>query len=344
MTLVPRLVSSIATSVSAAICGSAVLLSLLLASCATDSSSGTVSRDNAPPGSYMRIERPNADTIALQIAVREFRSKQKHQPRVWLVGASHIGESNYFARLQTLLDSHRLVLFEGVGARSKQMKFDPEEGSSIQHTLATSLGMVFQLAAIDYDRSHFRNSDLTLARIQELLSGSHGTEGGRRSGASQEFQQLLQAMDGSSFLGTLLHVGLKFLGSNPKLQAMTKVVLIETLGQLQGDLSELKGMPPEIQQLLAVIIRERNKVVMEDLRTELPRVASPGAIAIFYGAGHMADLERRLRGELGFQPRREIWLTAMSVDTRAAGLSQTELEAMRGLVKWQMEALGQTTP
>ena len=88
-----------------------------------------------------------------------------------------------------------------------------------------------------------------------------------------------------------------------------------------------------------MIIQERNKVVVEDLRKELRAPRPARGISIFYGAGHMADLEKRLRTELRYRPRGEVWLTAMSVDLREAGLSAAEMDAMRGLIRWQMEAL-----
>jgi hypothetical protein len=314
------------------------LLAVGVAGCATNRATDE-NTSLAVPQSYMRVARPNSDTVALQIALRRFTPRTGRGPVIWLAGASHVGDSNYYARLQKMLDAQPLVLFEGVGARAKA-KFDPQEEASIQHTLATSLGLVFQLSAFDYDRPHYRNSDLTIAQLQQLLLRGAGRENGEASNqASQEFQQLLQVMDGSSLLGTLVHVGLKFIGSSPKLQSMVKVVLIETLGQIEGDMSQIKGVPPEIQQLLAVIILERNKVVIQDLQNELANSRPPPSIAVFYGAGHMADLEKRLRNDLKYRPRDEIWLTALSVNTRAAGLSPAELEAMRSLIQWQLDAL-----
>jgi hypothetical protein len=225
------------------------------------------------------------------------------------------------------------------------MRFDPDMETSIQHTLAWSLGFVYQLSAIDYDQPHFTNCDLTTPLLPAWRAGGTATGAGAGAAgpnpeANQEFQELLQVMDGSSLLGTLMHVGLKFIGSSPKLQAMTKVLLVEILGRLEGDLSQMKGLPPEIQRLLVVIIQERNKVVLEDLKSHLKVSPPPRSIAVFYGAGHMADLEKRLRGELGYRPRDEMWLTAIRVNTREAGLSGAELDAMRSLIQWQLEALG----
>lgn len=319
-----------------------LLTSFLLTGCASSSSRSHRTAAVVEPQPYMRVANPDSNTVSLQIALRRFVPENGSGPEVWLVGASHVGDSNYFATLQKHLDAQPLVLFEGVGGKSKKkMRFDPEEETSIQHTMASALGLVFQLSAIDYDRPQFRNSDLTIGQLQQLMAGGTNQpgQGGGSTPASREFQELLQVMDGSSMLGTLLHVGLKFIGSSPKLQAMTKVVLIETLGQMTGDMSQIKGMPPEIKRLLSVIIQERNKVVLDDLRKELRAVRPAKAVSVFYGAGHMADLEKRLRSELRYRPRGEVWLTAMSVDLRASGLSAAEMEAMRGLIRWQMEAL-----
>jgi len=294
-----------------------------------------------PPAPYLRITHPRTNVVALQVALRRFVPENRRGPSVWLVGASHLGESNYFAALQAELERAGLVLFEGVGAKGKKVRFEPEEHGSVQYTFATSLGLRFQLEAIDYNRPQFTNSDLSIAQLQALMlqDGRAGDGGGAE--ANQEFSQLMEIMEGSSLLGAFVQVGLKFIGFSPKLQAMTKTVLIETLGGLEGDLSQIKGLPPGFQRLLTVIIQERNKVVLADLTAQLRAPGPPATIAIFYGAGHMIDMEKRLRSQLAYRPSTERWLTAMSVDAQAAGLSSAEMDAMRGLVRWQLETLQQ---
>jgi len=296
----------------------------------------------------MRVTKPEPDTVALEIALRRFLPASGRGPTIWLAGASHLGESNYFSGLQMFLDGQPLVLFEGIGAGSKKLRAESPADNGIQDTLATSLGLSFQLNVIDYGRSQFRNSDLTVAQLQRLFAGggarsegtgADGASGGRASAAGQQFEDLLGVMEGSSMLGALLHAGVKFIGSSPKLRAMTKLVLIETLGELKGDIAQMKGAPPEIQRLLAVIIQERNKVVLDDLQKEITAAESPGSIAVFYGAGHMADFEKRLREGLGYSPAGDVWLRAMAVNTRDAGLSATDIGAMRALIQWQMQAL-----
>lgn len=327
----------------------AAAVGLFAAGCVT-SPRQAATGDSVPPAPYTRVINPDTNTFALQIALRKFVPRGGRGPVVWLSGVSHIGESNYYAGLQRHLDSQNLVLFEGVGARERTPRFDPAEQSSLQHTLAQSLGLVFQLTAIDYDRPHFRNCDLTVAEMQRLLAdtaeaGDRATDAppdGDDDGAGgREFHELMGVMNGSSVLGMLVHLGVRFLGSSPKLQAMMKLAMIETLGSFQGDLGEVKNLPPEIQRLMAVIIRRRNEVVIRDLRQQLGPAATSArrSIAVFYGAGHMADLEKRLVAELGYRPREAVWMTALSVDTRAAGLSAAELQMVRNLVQWQLDTL-----
>ena len=331
---------------------------MAVAGCATRPTSEDSLRllpSGAPPAAYMKVSRAGTNVVTLQIAVRQFVPGRGPGPQVWLVGASHVGDSNYFASLQRSLDAMDLVLFEGVGARTRPYRFESEEEGSVQLTMARSLGLKFQLQAIDYDRPHFRNSDLTLAQLSRLVqggregaagddaSGEEARAGRSRAGGGasgrQEFEQLLQVMDGSSFLGAIVQMGFKFIGANPKLRELTKLMLIETLGALTGDLSQMRGLPPGVQRLFEVIIQERDKVVLTDLKAALSGPRPPRVIAVFYGAAHMADLEKRLRSELHYVPQGERWLSAMSVDTERSGLAPAEVEMMRALVKWQLQAL-----
>jgi hypothetical protein len=318
---------------------------LQLTSCATapqkrtDQQRRIVPEISALPAPYMRIARPEAGSVTLEIAARRFLSPSGG-PVIWLVGASHIGDSNYFTALQMHLERQALVLYEGVGVQDKKMRVDSEDDSSIQTTLAKSLGVCFQLSALDYDRPHFQNSDLSIAQLQKLMAEDRSKSGaGAGHQPNQEFQQLLEIMQGSSWLGALVHVGIKMIAASPKLQAVTKLMLIETLGQLTGDLAQMKGLPPEMQRLMAVIIQERNKTVIGDLKKALTKEHPPASIAIFYGAGHMADFEKRLGSELKFRPAGEIWLRALVVNTQDTGLLETEINALRSLIQLQLQSL-----
>jgi len=300
-------------------------------------------------GGYLRVVRPDTNTVQLQVAAWKFTPADRTSPVVWLVGAAHLGETNYYQTLQKLLDAQALVLFEGVGHHPKKTDADksapvaanPEakipaartnKFSSLQSTLAESLGLVFQLDGIDYDRAHFQNSDLSAAQIQKLMAGD-----GADAADDQEFNQLVQMMDGSSFVGSLMNGVARLIGSSPQLRATTRLMLVETLGNLRGDVAQMRGLTPGLKQLMAVLIEERNKAVVRDLKTELEKARPPASIAVFYGAGHMADLEKRIQAELHLQPVGALWLPAISVRLNQTGLTPEQLEMLRTMIQTQMK-------
>jgi hypothetical protein len=296
------------------------------------------------PAPYLRIARPQTNVTELQVAVRQFVPSDRSKPVVWLTGVSHVGESNYYSRLQKLLNAQDLVLFEGVTDRASRAAgrkaFDRSEDElgSLQNTMAESLGLAFQLQTIDYERPNFQNSDLTIEQIAQLIA-KEGKPGGKPSKTAEEFQKLLEMMQGDSLVGALIGAGMKLIGSSPKLQAIMKLMMIEVLGRFSGDMSKFEGLPPEWQKLVEVLIHSRNEAVMNDLRAELGKRSPAKSIAIFYGAAHMEDFERRLIHDMNYRKGREEWLPAFSVDLQKAQITDAELTFVQGMVDWQMQVL-----
>jgi hypothetical protein len=309
-------------------------------------------RDNAlsEPEPYVRIYSAGSNEVQLQIALRKFVPSHRKQPVIWLAGVSHLGESNYYARIQEHLDAQQLVLFEGIGdhtgtraisqhARSRTNPPSADEShdaklSSLQSTMAESLGLVFQLEAIDYNRPSFRNSDLSIQELRAFFADSAqgGSKGGSKSG-SESFESLLSMMEGGSFFDTLLQTGLRMLGASQKFQALSKLALMDAIDDIGGDPGRVSGLPEDIKSLLEILIERRNERVIEDLKSDLPEVGRGGSISVFFGTGHMPDMERRLRKELHYRPDGQIWLTAFGVDLDRAGVSEKEREFVNDLVR-----------
>ena len=340
-------------------------------------SSGQIAATNKPSSAlvrfavepFMRVTNGATGAVELQVAVRKLVPTNGVGPVIWLTGASHIGETNYYAQLQKHLDAQALVLFEGIHAGRKATATNavavekPADGSppvakkesaapepaakpagsaSLQKDLANSLGLVFQLEAIDYTGGNFRNSDLSVTELRDLMDKDDepaAPDSPKEKRKNEAFEQLLKAMDGNSMFGTMLKAGFRLVGGNPKLQAMTKLALIEALGGIRGDISRMKSLPEDMQRLMEVLIHTRNDAVVRDLRVELKRAAPPASISIFYGAGHMDDLERRVRREFGYRAESDLWLPAFTVDYTKAGLSVIEATLLRAMVQRQMQEL-----
>jgi len=161
----------------------------------------------------------------------------------------------------------------------------------------------------------------------------------KEAGAAEGFESLLEVMQGNSLWSGLAQLGLSFLSSSPKLQAFGKLALIEMLGQMQGDPQRLQGLPPQIHDLLTVLIQKRNEKVLRDLKVAAAKTARNSSIAVFYGTGHMPDMEIRLRQQLNYRPVEQIWLTAISVNLAESEISPAEWGFIRSLIRRQFEVI-----
>ena len=319
---------------------------------------GAWAADTPTPQPYTRVANPDTNTVQLQIARRKFVPAPYSGPAIWLVGVMHVGEPEYYRALQRFLDAQTVVLYEGINAEAHKHRVGDSRasatnapspgawhtgakaGDSIQSTLARSLGLAFQLEAIDYERTNFLNSDLSILQIQRIMAEEGPLAArGQTGGGKTSLDTLLQIMDGSTFLGALFKIGIQFIAISPKLQAVARLTLIEAVGRLKGDLSDMQGVPPDWKQLIKVLIQARDRNLMSDVQAELKKIPRSGSIAVFYGAGHMDDLEKRLTGDLHYRPAEETWLTAFSVDLRQSGISPAEAQMMRDLIKEQLDHL-----
>ena len=304
----------------------------------------------AAPRPPLRVHESSNGVVALQVVVRDMTPRRRNDPVVRLVGVTHLGSAEYYGRLQSLLDAEPLVLFEGVGARDKRFMSTREKRYSLQPALAKALGLRFQLASIDYSADRFVNSDLTMDQLEDVMrrdAGKAGNAGGKAGGGADDLGvgDLMAVMDGSSWAGLLARFGVAFIEASPKLRATVRLVLIETLGAVGGDPSQSEGMPREMRRLMEVLIHERNAAVVADLRRVIDRGrasrrARMPSVAVFYGAGHLPDLERRLRDELGYSAGRDQWFTAFDVNPAREGLGKADVALARGMVREQLRALG----
>lgn len=305
---------------------------------------------------YMRATNIAPGVVELQVALRKFTAVSNSAPAIWLAAVAHIGETNYYQALQKHLDAQGLVLFEGIrppgvtnfsgaelaAGRKHTPAADGDRGT-LQSDLAKALGLVFQLDAVDYDRRHFHNSDLSVAEITELMRKldleEPAADGAKNSGENASFKQLLDLMQGDSWMGRIARMALKLVAVNPKFQAVVKLTLIETLGRLEGDVANLQGLPADLRTLLKVLIHSRNQKVITDLAGAIRDGKTTGDITVFYGAGHMDDLELRLRLNLKYQVAGEIWLPAFRVNLKESGVNELEARMIRVLIQQQMDDL-----
>jgi hypothetical protein len=118
--------------------------------------------------------------------------------------------------------------------------------------------------------------------------------------------------------------------ASPMINTMFKLTLVTQLSK-PGAIGD--QLDPAMQE---VIIDLRNQVVIDDLKAILDADGAedaPETIAVFYGAGHMEDLEERLFEQLGYRVAGTIWFNAIALDLTRQGLSETELDMVRQQVQ-----------
>lgn len=198
-----------------------------------------------------------------------------------------------------------------------------ERQEGIQTKLASALGLEFQLAAIDYSRPNWRNSDLSIDQVQRKL---------QEAGASGE--QLFRMLDGSSMMAKFAGFLLNFIKASPQMQSSVKLMMMEMLSHAD-ELMEAQG--GEQGKLMSVIVLDRNAAVLDDLRAILKDEKNVESVALFYGAGHLPDLEKHLTQDFGYRFEGDRWFPAISMEVVKAGMSPQQARQYRQMMTQMIE-------
>jgi hypothetical protein len=268
---------------------------------------------------FMRLQKPSKTVEVLQTKARKYSPGSGNGPDVWLVGVAHIGQGEYYKQIGKLLDDQTTVLYEGVSKKGTDpTKADgAKKMSSTYQVLSDTLGLQFQLFAIDYSKPSFKNSDLSWEELNDIESKAPVPPKGTMSLAT-----IGNALDSSSDQGKMLAKAMSMMKDDPSSCEAMRLVMIETL----SDPSAIEmALPSGLNDLL---IRKRNAKVFADLKTEMGN--KPKSIAIFFGAGHMADMEKHLTEDFKYKAGEERWFSAMQGDTsKVSGQGGMMLEMMR---------------
>ena len=202
---------------------------------------------------------------------------------------------------------------------------DAETGDDpgLQSKMAKALGLAFQLEAMHTDGPNYRNSDLTIDQVEERVTQRGG-----------DASMLFKILDGSSLAGKAARLLLGFIERSEHMQAVVKVVLMQTMAATDiENLGQMQGLPKGMADLMHVIVVDRNNVVIEDLKSVLAEKDPPKSIGIVYGAGHMGDLEKRLVEQCGYRHVGGFWFEAISVDLQESGLTRAEVQQMQRMLE-----------
>ena len=266
---------------------------------------------------FIRIDE-DASAVRLQTAVTRY---EKNGATVDLIGAIHIADRDYYAKLNARFKNYEVLLFEMVGGEKivpankapeppaadepatpeiplvgppapPKKERDLSALRKIYQATADFLNLVGQVDAIDYHAKNFVHADLTTKEFNRLQDERGESLLGFALKAANHSSKSIKQPNPFKLLGAVL-------SRNPNL---LKLELVHTLGQSEDQIAALTGQ--------SVIIDDRNQRGLDVMNREL--AAGHKNLGIFYGAAHFPDMEKRLL-DMGFKQSNKEWLTAWDI-------------------------------
>lgn len=287
---------------------------------------------DASDGRFLRIVRRGDDSpVAFETSIVRYvpRDRSAEHPTVDLVAAVHVADGAYYTELNRMFKQYDAVLYELVAPQGTRIpKGGGEIGvgdpiSMLQSVMTDVLDLRFQLRAIDYTRRNFVHADMSpwqfdrsmkqrgetpFEMFTRMLNYALAQE--KKDSGSTTTARLIAALTGKNRIDALKKL------VNDEIEEMNDVLalfsddralelkrtLAEQFEDLEGSLSAINGPDG------STLITERNKVALAVLRRQLD--AGAKTVAIFYGAGHMPDFDKRLKDDFDLVPTKTHWLTA----------------------------------
>ncbi len=254
---------------------------------------------------FIRFVKTGKKEGHVDTAVKSY-FRENDQVVVTLASVVHIGDAGYYDNFQKLFESYDAVLYEMIRDENTlpSTEIDTDHPiSQLQMGMKNMLDLEFQLERIDYGKTNFVHADLNPDSFADL-----------------------QAERGESLFGILLRAALEEQSrqnANPE-QALNPFELLFALtsddrshqlkfllGQQMGNVEAmLGGLDKSADGKGSAILSGRNEHVMKVLDEQI--AAGKKRLVIFYGAGHMPDLEKRLNGE-DFNKVTEHWNVAWDI-------------------------------
>ena len=273
-----------------------------------------------PPGTdagdleFMRLVEPQDDRpAAMQTATVRFVGRPGTPyagQTVDLVGVVHIGQAEYYTALDGQLSVYDRVLYELVAPDGTRITPEDLKGrrsivAGIQGGMKDLLGLEYQLERINYMAANFRHADMSPAEFAADMAArgdSMWKMVGRMIGASIAGQ----ANAGGAEIGMLMA-----LGADNRDIAMRRALAQQMLDidAMTAGMVDANGED--------TIILGRNRKAFSILRDELD--AGTQTVAVFYGAGHLDDMSKRLQEDFDMVPTRTVWASAWILSDPVAG-------------------------
>jgi hypothetical protein len=234
-----------------------------------------------------------------------------------LVSAVHVADEEYYEKLNEEFKNYDVVLYELVAPKDDAV---PQAGKSrnpvgdIQRILKDVLQFEYQLDRIDYSRENFLHADMT----PEELSAEMRKRGETPLTMFLKMMENLQKTPAAAGPITEedLVLALFRFAKSPSLSL--RRMMADQMDDVDGFVAVFEGEGG------SSIISGRNDAALAVLKQQIE--AGKTKIAIFYGAGHMPGLEKKLQQDFGLKLESERWIPAWNMRGRETRVESREPE------------------
>ena len=275
----------------------------------------STSQEVAEQVEFLRVSRtPGDQPASLDTAIVSYadspaaaRQAGRREPlEVDLVGAVHIGSRDYYDTLNRCFSDYDSVLYELVAPPNARVPKAGKKPSgmigSAQQGMTQLLGLEFQLERVDYAAPNFVHADLSPQEFSAAMAKRGETWWTMFTRLMRESMARAETEGGAAAdVGIGDMFGLLF-GPAADRQLKLRRIMAEQFSDMEMLSAAFGGEEG------STLITDRNTAALEVLRRRIDR--GDRRIAIFYGAGHMDDFDRRLRADFDLQPRDTTWVEA----------------------------------
>jgi hypothetical protein len=273
-----------------------------------------------PARPFVRLVEEGEDG-RLDVLVATYR---RGEVSVTLHGSVHIADAVHYAELQRRFTHFDALLYELIAEEDVRpepgMEADDDIWSLLYGTVSRGLGLAEQVACVDYRPANFVHADMTPDELDAALEEAGAsvlTEllSSRPPEVDREAEAKLRKID--------VVEGFRSGRGRHELRMMLARVLIEE-EQRRGE---------------SVLIEGRNERCLAVLQEQIE--AGKCKLGIYYGAAHMAHIERRLLADLGFERAGEEWLVAWDCSAARDAVVERGLQRKRYRAREDLRELGE---
>ena len=254
-----------------------------------------------PEAPFVRLERDAKGVpTAMQTSIVKYAGQGGVE--IDLISVVHVGDKAYYEHLNKVFDRYDTVLYElvapaGTRPRKGEASQSLDPLNFLYRQMAEAAQLEQQMAVIDYQKAHLVHADLPPdVLLQKVMNWGPAEWMATLTDLYGYVQRMVEEVKSDRQLPQS--------GDGRPDPLALKRLLAEQLVEAGGEIGQ--GKP-----IHKLIVEDRNSAALSVLEQQL--AAGKKKIAIFYGAAHMPDFDKRLAAKYGMKRTGDEWLIAWNL-------------------------------